>query len=404
MSAPRSVDLGSQYPSWPPPSAVPSAAEQAAALIRESWARVEPRADELAKEFYARLFASVPEVRDLFPVNMQAQRSRLMRAVVHSTQLIDRPDELRPFLAQLGRDHRKFGVVAQHYLALGQALIAAVRHYSGPAWSSGTEDAWREAFTAICTVMSRAAEAETGPASWMGRVISHQRLDRDIAVVHLQTAEPIPYRAGQYLSVETPQRPRMWRYLSPANAPRDDGVIEFHVSAVPDGWVSRSVVAHARRGDVWRIGPPMGLLPHRIEHAPNLLMVAGGTGAAPVTAILEQLGRQPQAPRTHVFLGGRQLGDLYALTAIRDMSYRHTWLTVTPVVEHDERPRHAEPDPGHAGVESGTLADAVTRHGSWPDHDVVVSGSPQMVRATVSRMLVAGTSLDRIRYDPFVAE
>ena len=55
-------------------------------------------------------------------------------------------------------------------------------------------------------------------------------------------------------------------------------------------------------------------------------------------------------------------------------------------------------------VERGTLADVVTRHGAWAEHDVLVSGSPQMVRATVSRMLVAGTPLDRITYDPFTVD
>ena len=49
-------------------------------------------------------------------------------------------------------------------------------------------------------------------------------------------------------------------------------------------------------------------------------------------------------------------------------------------------------------------ADVVTRYGAWPDHDVLVSGSPAMVRSTVSRMLVAGTPLDRIMYDPFTVD
>jgi NAD(P)H-flavin reductase len=57
-----------------------------------------------------------------------------------------------------------------------------------------------------------------------------------------------------------------------------------------------------------------------------------------------------------------------------------------------------------ATVERGTLADVVTRYGAWPDHDVLVSGSPGMVRSTVSRMLVAGTALDRITYDPFTVD
>ena len=74
-------------------------------------------------------------------------------------------------------------------------------------------------------------------------------------MVGVRTDEPVPYRAGQYVSVETPQRPRLWRSLSPANAPSPDGLLEFHVRAVPGGWVSRAIVAHSRVGDTWRIGP-----------------------------------------------------------------------------------------------------------------------------------------------------
>ena len=54
-----------------------------------------------------------------------------------------------------------------------------------------------------------------------------ERLGWDLAMLTIETSEPIPYRAGQYVSVETPQRPRLWRYLSPANAPREDGTLEL---------------------------------------------------------------------------------------------------------------------------------------------------------------------------------
>jgi NAD(P)H-flavin reductase len=46
----------------------------------------------------------------------------------------------------------------------------------------------------------------------------------------------------------------------------------------------------------------------------------------------------------------------------------------------------------------------VTRYGAWADHDVTVCGSPAMIRATVAQMLVAGTPLDRIGYDPFTLD
>ena len=86
---------------------------------------------------------------------------------------------------------------------------------------------------------------------------------------------------------------------------------------------------------------------------------------------------------------------MYEFEALRRMSYAQTWLDVVPVVEQDE---------GTPGAERGTLADVVTRYGAWTGHDVLVCGSPSMIRATVSRMLVAGTPLDRIRYDPFTMD
>jgi NAD(P)H-flavin reductase/hemoglobin-like flavoprotein len=364
-------------------------------LIRESWAAVEDRTEQMGRVFYATLFRIAPEARDLFPVNMEVQRSRLMRALVHVVQMVDRPDELVPFLEQLGRDHRKFGVVAEHYDAVGEALIHAIGEHAGEVWTPEVHAAWTDAYDAVATRMRTAAHAERGPASWLGRVVGHERVGWDLAMITVQTTEPIPYRAGQYVSVETPQRPRLWRYLSPANAPREDATLEFHVRAVDGGWVSRAIVAHSRVGDTWRIGPPMGRMHVDPTSGRELLMVSGGTGMAPIKSLLEDIAQRPEQPRTQVFVGGRSWDDLYDFTSLRKFSYSNPWLDVIPVVEKDE---------GGSGAERGTLADVVTRYGAWADHDVLVCGSPSMIRATVSRMLVAGTPLDRIKYDPFTMD
>ena len=230
---------------------------------------------------------------------MEVQRSRLLRALVHVVQMVDQPDELVPFLQQLGRDHRKFGVLAEHYDAVGAALIGAIEHFSGDTFTPEVKAAWTEAYGIAANAMRTAAAAERGPASWLGRVVSHQRVGWDLARITVQASEAIPYRAGQYVSVETPQRPRLWRYLSPANAPRPDGSLEFHVRAVGSGWVSRAIVAHSRVGDTWRIGPPMGRMSSRAGFRRRpLLMVAGGTGMAPIKALLEEFGQRPTPRRT----------------------------------------------------------------------------------------------------------
>jgi len=364
-------------------------------LIRESFAAVEPHAEEAAKFFYGMLFAIAPATRELFAANMQVQRSRLLRALVHVVQMVDRPDDLVPFLRQLGRDHRKFGVVAAHYDAVGNAMITALSRYAGSAWTPQVEKAWVDAFRLIARTMIEAADADQGPAWWSGEVVEHQRLTWDLAVVRIKPDQPVPYRAGQYVSVEIPQRPRMWRYLSPANAPRPDGSMEFHIRAVHGGWVSRSIVGHTQVGDIWRMGSPMGRMSVDRRSGRDVVMIAGGTGTAPMRAILEELTRWGDNPEVQIFVGGRTRGDLYDLGTLTAMTATNPWLTVTPVLEDD---------PTEAGVEHGTLASVVTRQGTWADRDVLVCGSPGMIRATVSRMLVAGTPLDRIKYDPFTLD
>lgn len=381
-----------------PPPRQPSSGRAATMvrLIRESFAVVEPHAEEFTQFVYGTLFSIAPATRELFPVNMEVQRGRFLRALVHVVQMVDRPDDLVPFLRQLGRDHRKFGVLPEHYDAMGTALIAALRHYAEEKWTHAVELAWTDALTLIARTMIEAADAEQRPAAWTAEVVDHQRLSWDLAVVRVQPSESVPYRAGQYVSVETPQRPRLWRYLSPANAPRSDGMMEFHVRAVPGGWVSRAIVGHAQVDDTWRIGPPMGRISVDRERDKAVVMIAGGTGVAPMRAMIEELAKYGTNPDVRLFFGGRTPDDLYDLDHLLNTAATNPWLTVVPVLEND---------PGAvAGAEHGTLADVVTRLGAWDDHEVLVCGSPAMIRATVSRMLVAGTPLDRIRYDPFTLD
>ena len=364
-------------------------------LVRDSFAVVEPEAEGVARFFYGMLFSLSPATREMFPINMQVQRARLLRALVHVIQMVDRPDDLVPFLRQLGRDHRKFGVIATHYEAVGTSLLAAVKKFAGDAWTDEVEQAWAETYTIMARSMLDAAAADEGPAFWPAVVVAHERLSWDLAVVRVQPDHPVTYLPGQYVSVEVPQRPRLWRYLTPANAPREDGTIEFHIRGVEGGWVSRAIVSHAHLGDVWRIGPPMGRMRVDRESGHDVVMVAGGTGLAPMRAMIDDLAQWGENPRVHLFYGGRTREDLYDLAGLQQLAAHNPWLTVVPVLE-------SEPD--MAGVEHGTLADVVTRYGAWADRNVLVSGSPAMIRSTVSRMLVAGTPLDRISYDPFTLD
>jgi NAD(P)H-flavin reductase len=112
--------------------------------------------------------------------------------------------------------------------------------------------------------------------------------------------------------------------------------------------------------------------------------------------MVRQLDAAQQTPRrVVVYYGARTWDDLYALDDLRRMSYRNTWLDVVPVVE--ERP----PVPG---TEVGKLVDVVTRYGAWSDCEILVSGSPAMVQATVRQMIVNGTDLEHVHFDPFMVD
>lgn len=365
-------------------------------LLRESWAVVAPYEDEVVKFFYAVLFSLAPETREMFPANMQTQRSRLLQALVHVVQMMDKPDQLVPFLRQLGRDHRKFDVVAAHYDAVGEALLTALKTYAGPAWTGQVERAWSEAYAVLSTVMTRAAASDPGPAWYAGEVLQHRRLSRDLAVLRVRSDPPIAYEAGQYVSVQVPQRPRLWRSLSPANAPNAAGVLEFHVRAVSGGWVSPAIVGACRPGDRWRISAPMGRMRVAPQDDRDVLMVAGGTGLAPMRAMLDKLvGAAAPTGRVDLFYGAATATDLYDWENLRSLADDHPWLHVTPVVEAREKV---------PGAVRGTLAKAIIKRRAWINRDVFLAGSPAMIRATVSRLLVAGAPLERIHYDSFRVE
>jgi NAD(P)H-flavin reductase len=140
----------------------------------------------------------------------------------------------------------------------------------------------------------------------------------------------------------------------------------------------------------------MGALDRAARPGRELLMIGGGTGITPIRALLQQFEREGgRTERVVVFYGARSWEALYALDELRRMTYRNAWLDVVPVVEEQ---------PPHPGPLVGRLADVVTGLGSWGDCEIVVSGSPAMLTATVRALRVAGAPAEQIHYDPFVSD
>ncbi|AGL21577.1 globin [Actinoplanes sp. N902-109] len=361
-------------------------------MLKESWSLVEERQDKVAGYFYARLFLSHPELRELFPVHMDAQRARLLTAVVTVMQSIDDPVRIDQYLHELGRDHRKFRVDAEHYEILGAALIEALRQVAGAQWDAEYDRAWAEAYAMITEKMLAGAAADTNPPFWHAEVVAHERRGHDIAVFTVRPLQPLDFRAGQHLSVECPKyQPRLWRPYSPANAPRRDNTIDFHVRAVGAGWVSGALVRRLQVGDMLRLAAPNGAMNLDRRSTRDAVFVAGSTGLAPVKSLLEELTRYNRTRWVHVFFGARTREDLYDLADLNRLAARYPWLSVVPACSED---------PTYPG-ERGTIPDVVARYGPWNEHDFFVAGSHAMVRATLGTLAGLQVPAIRIKYDAF---
>jgi NAD(P)H-flavin reductase len=347
------------------------------AILKQTLATSDPAADGEMAYFYSLLFTANPELRAMFPVAMDEQRRALSAALARCVWSMDNPQSLHEYLAQLGRDHRKYGVQEQHYRVFGETLATALRLLNGPSWSPETAAAWHAAISHVCSVMATAAhDAEAEPPWWVAEVIRHERRCPDLAVLTVRPSQPFAYQPGQYLSVQVLPWPRVWRNYSIANAPRADGTLDLHVRATPGGQVSTALVHGTRVGDTVLLGPARGGMVADRGSARDVLAIAGGTGFAPMKAIIEGLGAQPggqAARRIRLFVGARRRADLYDLPDLARLEAACGQLEVITALSDD---------PGAGGVQ-GLVHAVVRRQASWQDCDVFVSGPPAMVRATL---------------------
>jgi NAD(P)H-flavin reductase/hemoglobin-like flavoprotein len=363
--------------------------------------------DELIRRFYTRWFAIDPAVRDLFPPDLDSQQAAFAKAMhwVFGELVAQRAQAPVAFLAQLGRDHRKYGVTGGHYDTMRRAWYSTMRSHLIDSWSDAVDDAAHQSINLITGVMSGAADAEDGPAWWDGTVIEHLRVSRDLAVVRLHLDRPMPYHPGQYVNVQIPQWPRRWRYLSPAIPADPGGGIEFHVRAVLGGMVSNAIVGETRPGDRWRMSSPHGALEVDRDGG-DVLMVAGSTGLAPLRSLIMDMTRFGVNPRVHLFFGGRYPCELYDLRTLWQIAAGNPWLSVSPVSDYAGDPPWAADYPDVApprGLhvrQTGRLPEVVTRYGGWGDRQILVSGGPNMVRATTAALIAKGAPPERIQHDP----
>lgn len=124
-------------------------------LVTSTVARLEPRMDAVADDFYRRLFEARPDVRRLFPDDLAMQRRKFadeLRVIVLAIPDFGR---FRKRAAELGASHAGYGVGPSHYAPVGACLLDALAA-ADPGWDDATRDAWVSAYTLVAELMQAA--------------------------------------------------------------------------------------------------------------------------------------------------------------------------------------------------------------------------------------------------------
>lgn len=207
------------------------------------------------------------------------------------------------------------------------------------------------------------------------RVETMDRVAPDVMRLRLKLPanERLQFRAGQYIEFVLKDGTR--RAFSLANAPHDDALLELHVRRIPGGRFTGQVFGTMRSRDILRIEGPLGSFFLREDNDKPIVLVAGGTGFAPIKAMLEHaFHRGLKRPMT-LYRGARRPADLYLRELPERWARSHGNFRYVPVLS-DARPED------HWSGRRALVHQAVME--DLPDlggHQVYASGVPAMIDA-----------------------
>jgi CDP-4-dehydro-6-deoxyglucose reductase len=239
---------------------------------------------------------------------------------------------------------------------------------------------------------ARATEPLPEPARHTARVAEIRPLGP--SVIHLtldvDAAEPLVYRPGQYMNIVLPDGST--RSFSMASKPRGT-VVDFHIRRLAGGRFTDAELMRLRPGDTLAVDLPLGSFHfHAADYRP-LLMVATGTGLAPIKAMLDALKGDPDCPPVSLYWGTRTAADLYLHDEIGTWGEHLYEFNYVPVL--------SRADAAWSG-RRGYVQDAVAADlDDVSEHAIYLCGSPVMIASAKQAFIARGASLAHIYVEGF---
>jgi hemoglobin-like flavoprotein len=133
-------------------------------LVQESFSKVTPIAEQAAALFYKRLFEIAPQTQSLFKSDMTDQGRKLMSTLGVVVRGLANMESILPAASALAKRHVEYGVKAEHYAPVGEALLWTLEQGLGTAWNQNLKECWAEAYGALSGFMITEAYGQTKAA------------------------------------------------------------------------------------------------------------------------------------------------------------------------------------------------------------------------------------------------
>ena len=225
------------------------------------------------------------------------------------------------------------------------------------------------------------------------RVQEIERLSDDVMKVKLliPPTERLQFLSGQYIEIVMKDGRR--RAFSIANAPFDDKFLELHIKYIPGGDFTEYVFNDMKVRDLLRFEGPHGTFTLQEESEKPIIMLATGTGFAPIKSILEHAFAEGVKRPIHFYWGGRKPADFYSEEMVKQWATEHDNFNYIPVV--------SQPDEGWEG-RTGHVQNAVLEDfDSLAGYEVYACGNPAMVKEGYTLLTEHGVGKNDYMSDAF---
>lgn len=304
---------------------------QTISVIKQTAPILAPKAEELTRLFYKRMFEKNPEVKPYFNQAHQfsgGQQRALAGAIVAYATHIDQLDQLGSHVDLIAHKHVSLGIKPEHYPIVGENLLAAIKELLGEQANDQVIDAWAKAYGLLAQIMIdqekgiyQKHEQDHGGCSFRKFDVIDKVVESDeITSFYLKPSDgrvPATHLPGQYITVRLAlEDGTTMRNYSLSCTP---GSSAYRISVkrettsedhIPDGVVSNHLHDHVKVGDQLEVAPACGNFTMGSRNHSNrpLVLLSGGVGITPVLSML------------HAAVSDQDAGDIWFIHAARNAS------------------------------------------------------------------------------------